>query len=235
MHIGGRYTVCLEVAAPLAMFSRPDTGSTPTSYPVPTWSAAKGILEAIAYLNDGAWFCPTHVEVCRRANTSGGRVHFQQYATNYGGPERKNSLFNKGTAAGGSSMQVFATVLADVCYRLHAAVAGPHGDHGRNPRHHLKDLFDRRLKQGRCHRTPCLGLSEFTCMYWGPPRAGVTEVDDRLGTPDAPIEIPSMLLGVWNAPQSGQYAPVFRQDVKVQQGVLRFDVPAAWQGAADAQ
>ncbi|MGA7992375.1 MAG: CRISPR-associated protein Cas5 [Thermoanaerobaculia bacterium] len=35
----------MEVAGPLAMFTRPDTGGTPTSYPLPTWSAAKGILE----------------------------------------------------------------------------------------------------------------------------------------------------------------------------------------------
>jgi CRISPR-associated protein Cas5d len=230
-----RYVVELEVAGPLAMFARPDTGGTPTSYPVPTWSAAKGMLEAIAYLGDGAWFCPTQVDVCRRKDTAGGRVHFQRYATNYGGPERKSSLFSKGTVAGGSSMQVFATVLADVCYRLHATVAGPHSGPGRDPRHHLKALFDRRLKQGRCHRTPCLGLSEFTCAYWGPPRTGVTEVDDRLGTPDGPVEIPSMLLGVWNTPQSGRYAPLFRQHVTVQRGVLRYDVPAAWKGAADAQ
>src|SRR5690606_24157648 len=123
-----------EVAGPLAMFARPDTGGTPTSYPVPTWSAVKGLLECIAYLNEGAWFCPTHVEVCRRKDSPGGRVHFQRYATNYGGPERKGDLFRKGTAAGGSSMQVFATVLADVCYRLHAAVVGPYGGRGRNPR-----------------------------------------------------------------------------------------------------
>ena len=176
MRTEGRYTVCLEVAGPLAMFSRLDTGSTPTSYPVPTWSAAKGMLEAIAYLNDGAWFCPTHVEVCRRASAAGGRVHFQRYATNYGGPEHKNSLFKKGTAAGGSSMQVFAAVSADVCYRLHAAITGPRGGGGRNPRHHLKDLFDRRLKQGRCHRTPCLGLTQFTCTYWPRSRGAITAV-----------------------------------------------------------
>lgn len=90
------YTVDFEVAGPLAMFARPDTGGTPTSYPVPTWSAAKGMFESIALLRDGAWFCPTRVEVCRYVGQPGGRIHFQPYATNYGGPERKNSLFSKG-------------------------------------------------------------------------------------------------------------------------------------------
>jgi CRISPR-associated Cas5-like protein len=62
-----RYSVSLEVAGPLAMFTRPDTGGTPTSYPVLTWSAAKAIFESIAMLRSGdAWIRPTRVEVCKR-------------------------------------------------------------------------------------------------------------------------------------------------------------------------
>lgn len=48
------YHVSLEVAGPLAIFTRPDTGGTPTSYPVPTWSAAKGLFESIAFFADGS-------------------------------------------------------------------------------------------------------------------------------------------------------------------------------------
>ena len=44
------YRVALEVAGPAAMFTRPDTGSTPISYPVPTFSAAKGMFESVAWL-----------------------------------------------------------------------------------------------------------------------------------------------------------------------------------------
>jgi CRISPR-associated protein Cas5d len=88
------YTVCFEVAGPLAIFTRPDTGATPTSYPVPTWSAAKGLFESIAFFADGAaWICPTRTEVCRRVGETGGQVRFQRYTTNYGGPERKANLF----------------------------------------------------------------------------------------------------------------------------------------------
>lgn len=86
----GGYEVSLEVAGPLAMFARPDTGATPTSYPVPTWSATKGLFESIAFFRDGsAWICPTRVDVCRRIGDPGGRVRFQRYTTNYGGPHRK--------------------------------------------------------------------------------------------------------------------------------------------------
>jgi CRISPR-associated protein Cas5d len=171
--------------------------------------------------------CPTSVEICRPVGGSGGRIRFQRYTNNYGGPLRKASLSAKGTAPGGSSMQLFATVLSDVCYRLHAAVVGPPSTGRMNAQHHLSDLFQRRLKQGRCFRTPCLGWSEFTCSYWGRFRKGVTEVDEALE-----VEVPSMLLGVWDDAMRGRYAPTFRQDVKVVRGQLHYDSPAAWHGHA---
>jgi CRISPR-associated protein Cas5d len=202
----------LEVAGPLAMFARPDTGGTPTSYPAPTWSAAKGIFESIAFFADGAaWICPTKVEICRQKDDVGGRIQFQRYTTNYGGPERESSLRKEGIVSGGSSVQLFATILSNVCYRLYAFIAAPRPADGINARHHLQHLFNRRLVQGRCYRTPCLGWSEFTCSYWGSFRDGITRVDDALA-----IDIPSMLIAVWEHPVSvagGQprYAPRFTQ------------------------
>ena len=218
------YEVKFEVAGPAAMFARPDTGGTPTTYPVPTWSAAKGLFESIAFFSNGAaWICPIKVEVCRRLDEYGGRIHYQRYTTTYGGPLRKGALFSKGTASGGSSMQLFATILSDVCYRLHAIVVGPRWEGRTNPRHHLQNLFERRLNRGQCFRTPCLGWSEFTCSYWGPFRDGITEVDTALCS-----EIPSMLLGVWHTPVDGLYKPRFFQDAKIAEGVLQYKVPDEW-------
>jgi CRISPR-associated protein Cas5d len=236
--IEGHYRVEMEVAGPLAMFARPDTGGTPTSYPVPTWSAAKGLFEAIAFLSDGAaWICPTRVQVCRRIGGPQGRVQFQRYTTNYGGPLRKAKLFSSGVAPGGSSMQLFATVLSDVCYRLQGIVVGPKLSRGVNARHYLADLFDRRLRrQGRCFRTPCLGWSEFTCSYWGPFRTGVTEVDvDLSADRDRSLELPSMLLGVWDMPVEGRYSPAYRQNVRVEAGVLSYEelLPPEWREDLD--
>ncbi len=212
-----KYEVAFEVAGPLAMFTRPDTGGTPTSYPIPTWSAAKGMFESIAFLSDGsAWICPTKVEVCRRVGESGGYVHFQRYTTNYGGPLRHPKILGSG-----GSMQFFATVLNDVCYRLYGTIFSSSWKKQNNPRHHLIDLFDRRLKQGRCFRTPCLGWSEFTCSYWGIFRSDITEIDIALS-----IEIPSMLLSVWDP--LGRYDPKFKQDVQIDAGVLNYNIPKEW-------
>ncbi len=194
------------------MFARPDTGGTPTSYPVPTWSACKGIFEAIAMLADGAaWICPTRIQVCKQRGAAGGSVRFQKYTTNYGGPLRKGAVISKG-----ANMQLFATALADVCYRLYGDVRGNTDQVDRNPRHHLQDLFDRRLARGQCHHTPALGWREFTCSYWGPFREEY-EVDSALN-----LTIPSMLVSVWDRASNGHYGPRFARDIRVREGALHF-------------
>lgn len=216
-----RYPVELEIAGPFAMFSRPDSGGTPSSYPIPTQSAAKGLFESIARLNSGdAWFEPVKVEICKPAATEGGEIRFQRYATNYGGPLRHQKHLSSN-----SSYQVFATVLVDVCYRIHARIQSGEREwkQGQNPRHYLKDLFERRLKQGRCHRTPCLGWSEFTASYWGSFRDGqegrplVTEVDQSLE-----IEIPSLLQTVFDRPTDGVFQPTFQQHARITKGGLSY-------------
>ena len=223
------YDVAFEVAGPAAMWGRPDTGGTPTSYVAPTWSAAKGLFESIAFFADGAaWICPTKVELCRAKSENleertGGKFRFQRYTTNYGGPLRKGSIMKKGVAAGGSNMQVFATILTDVCYRLYGTIVGPPWRGRVNPRHHLSDLFNRRLRRGQCFRTPCLGWSEFTCSYWGPFREDRTEVDKSLSE-----AIPSMLVAVWNRPAQGTHEPFFAHDVQITEGTLQYQVPEEW-------
>jgi len=206
------YSLGLEVSGPLAMWARPDTGGTPTSYPAPTWSAAKGLLESIAFLSSGqAWLHPVRLEICRHRDSPGGTVRFQRYTTNYGGPLRKDLNVRNGTG-----MQVFATVLANVCYRIYAEVRGERGSVGRNPRHHLQEMFERRLRQGRCFRTPALGWREFTCDYWGSFREEWV-VDDAID-----LEIPSMLSAVWDRPHTGRYVSRFVQDVRIVGGVLTY-------------
>jgi CRISPR-associated protein Cas5d len=208
----GAYLIEFEVSGPLAMYARPDTGGSPTSYPAPPWSAAKGLLESIAFLSGGeAWFHPTHLEICRPTGSKGGAISFQRYTTNYGGPLRKDLNVKNGTG-----MQVFATVVANVCYRIHAEIRGARGEKGRNPPHYLQDLFNRRIKQGRCHKTPALGWSEFTCDYWGPLRPE-WEIDDALT-----VEIPSMLSSVWDRPHAGGYISRFAQDIRIEHGVLTY-------------
>jgi CRISPR-associated Cas5-like protein len=41
------YPIELEISGPTAMWTRPDTGSSPVSYVAPTFSAAKGLFESV--------------------------------------------------------------------------------------------------------------------------------------------------------------------------------------------
>lgn len=199
------YPVQLEIAGPAAMFARPDSGAAPVSYPAPTFSAAKGIFEAVARF-ESATVLPTRVEICRP-------LRYQQYTTNYGGPLRKANQ-----RAIGASYQLIATILVDVCYRIFGEVREVKPPPGTtNHLHALQAVFERRLANGQCFHTPCLGWKEFTPSYLGPFRP------DTAG-PDASINltIPSMLHSVFNRPIRGEVAPRFVQDVKIVEGVLHY-------------
>src|SRR5208283_604287 len=150
------YEIALEISGPTAMWTRPDTGATPVSYPVPPWSAAKGIFESVARLKNTI-IIPTAVEIC-------APIVYHDYTTNYGGPLRKPEQITKNVA-----FQHKATVLINVCYRLYANIedfaytpkslseASELAEMKFNSKHYCKNLFNRRIKNGRFHDTPCLG------------------------------------------------------------------------------
>ena len=184
------YTVQFEIAGPAAMWTRPDTGDTPVSYPAPTFSAAKGMFESICWLKS-ANVKPIQVDIC-------APLVFHTYSTNYGGPLRKSKIMKTG-----SSYQLLATVLINVIYRLYAEVGTVDPEmlelSGRakqsptlsgNGAHAYRDIFERRLTRGQWHSVPCLGWKEFTPSYVGPFR-DTTQVCQTINT-----VIPSMLHAV---------------------------------------
>jgi CRISPR-associated protein Cas5d len=200
-----KYSIKMEIAGPFAMWSRPDTGATPTSYPVPTWSAAKGVLESVAFFSDGkAWIRPTKVQICKPQGILGGEVAFQRYTNNYRGPLRQKSKEN---------FQFSSVILADVCYRLFAIIengSGQYLKHGQNPSHALQAIFMRRLAKGQCYKIPTLGWNEFVPSYWGPFREeGVDRTERDFGFN---INMMSVLDQVFDKGVSGKYAPTFKQN-----------------------
>lgn len=199
-----RYSVEFEVEGPAAIFTRPDSGAGFQSYPVPTYSALKGMFECVARWKS-AYVKPVRVEICKP-------IQFHGYATNYGGPLRKSNQ-----VAQGASYQLFATILVDVCYKVYGVVTeSTKSPGGNNHLHALQDLFARRLRQGRLYRTPCLGWSEFVPSYFGPLR-GTTRV-----CPEVDLVLPSVLYRVFSRDSMGEYAPMFEQNVRIEKGVLSF-------------
>lgn len=209
------YSISLEISGPSAMWTRPDTGDAPVSYLAPTYSAAKGIFESVCWLKS-AEVRPTFVEICQLPV-------WHTYTTNYGGPLRKSDSVRKG-----NSFQLLATVLVNVCYRIHAQICDVDHDRGQteqssvyrraniNGAHAYQEMFQRRLLKGQWYSTPCLGWKEFVPNYVGPLRPN--------SAPCVSVNVclPSMLQAVFSQPSHGAYAPSFRQSVEIRQGVLRY-------------
>lgn len=195
------YRTSFEVSAPAAMFSRPDTGSTPISYPAPTFSALIGMFEAVARIKS-AYIMPKYVEICTP-------IEYHRYFNNYGGPLRES---------GKKNFQLAATILTNVCYKVYGEVDEiTDSPNENNHLHALQEMFLRRLKQGSFFTTPCLGWKEFTPSYFGPLREQ-TKPDKSIN-----LTIPSMLYSMYDSPSCGKVRPKYKQNVKIVEGVLRYD------------
>jgi CRISPR-associated protein Cas5d len=210
------YPVQMEIAGPTAMWTRPDTGDCPVSYPAPTYSAVKGIFESVLW-GPAVTVIPTRAEIC-------APVQYHSYHTNYGGPLRKPDAI-----ARGNSYQLLATVLIDVCYRLHA-VAAPNQKKDRLPEsarawdsrttapgHAYREIFLRRLRRGQCFAIPSLGWKEFTPSYFGEFRPTTRVFSDL---PE--IVIPSMLRQVFSEGYDSPVSLTYDQDVVIKNGILEY-------------
>lgn len=207
------YDSAFEVAGPCAMFTRPDTGSTPISYPMPSYSAARAMFEAVARLKS-AWIEPVRVEICRP-------IRYERYVTNYGGPLRKNLQCKKG-----ASYQLVATILVDVRYRIYGKIIAKHSSRGKKytrqkrrsgRKNHIEKLrneFAQRLDKGQTFYTPFLGWKEFVPTYFGPLKED-TQRDTSVNE-----LIPALLHSMW---EHGQCKPTFVQNWEIVSGVMSYE------------
>ncbi len=215
------------------MWTRPDTGDCPVSYPAPTYSAVKGIFESVLW-GPATEVVPYKVEICKP-------LKFHAYATNYNGPLRSGEQIKKNSA-----YQFWATVLTDVCYRMYAHVYPARnktklterakrwdqcpvktGSHGATPTpsgtpssgttspgHAYAAIFKRRLARGQWFVLPCLGWKEFTPSYIGALRSE-TSIQTDINT-----VLPSMVRQVFGNGAYSQVQFTYDQNVKIENGVL---------------
>ena len=211
-----KYSVALEISGPTAMWTRPDTGDSPVSYPAPTYSAAKGIFESILWIQ-AVEVIPTTIEIC-------APIVYHSYNTNYGGPLRKGGVIKSG-----GSFQLLASTLINPCYRLYAEIRGNSRSNGQmtertrawqskttSPEHAYQEMFIRRLKRGQCFSIPFLGWKEFAPDYVGSFRQ-TTQV-----MRDINLRIPSMLRQVFPNGLHSELQYVYDNDVDITEGVLTF-------------
>lgn len=215
--MSNQYEVKMEIAGRTAMWTRPDTGDCPVSYPAPTYSAVKGIFESILW-GPAVAIVPIKVELC-------SPLQYHNYQTNYYGPLRKARVMKSG-----GGFQLLATVLIDVCYRLYAEVShvsknskGKLPDSARrwdekttSPGHAYQAIFNRRIKRGQCFTIPFLGWKEFDPSYFGPFRTN-TIIQNNICT-----VIPSMLREVFSKGYASDVNFSFDQNIAIENGVLIF-------------
>ena len=204
--------VPLEVVVwgPWACFTRPEMKVERVTYPVPTASAARGMLEAIFWKPEFVWdvheiwvLKPIHYaaflrnEVKSRASENAAR----RWATDGGGFDSTDDRTQRNTLA-----------LRDVAYLIRAQVVLKPDCAGDAAKY--RDQFRRRVAKGQCFAQPYLGCREFTASF-GPP-AG----DER----PEPIteDLGTMLWDLDYAPDaSGRGAPRFIP-VHIADGVILF-------------
>jgi len=210
------YQVAMEIAGVTAMWTRPDTGDCPISYPAPTYSAVKAIFESVLW-GPAVEVIPTRVELCTP-------IQYHSYCTNYGGPLRSSKSIKDG-----NNYQLFATVLINVCYKLYAEVV-PNRKKSNfpqkaiewdrkttSPGHAYQSIFTRRLKRGQCFSLPALGWREFTPSYFGELR-DTTQVLTTL----PPVIIPSMLRQVFSQGYSSPVTHIYDNDLVIRDGALEY-------------
>ena len=210
------YPIQMEIAGPTAIWTRPDTGDSPVSYPAPTYAAVKGIFESIMW-GPAVEIVPTKVEIC-------APIRYHSYATNYGGPLRDPKNIREG-----NNYQFYATVLIDVCYRLYAIARPNRNKHElpdatrtwdkrtSAPGHAYRDMLERRLQRGQSFGSVCLGWREFTASYFGPFRKETfvySEMED--------IVIPSMLRQTFSEGYKSDFSPKFDTAIIIRNGTLVF-------------
>ena len=153
-------TLSLRCSGPLAIFTRPELKTERFSYPVPTPSAMRGVLEAVLWKPAIAW----HIQ----------RIHVLkpiQYSS-----FRRNEVNNKAVAPkaavlvnGGEAPRFFAdedraqrntVALKDVDYLVEARFTlTERAGEGDNIIKFV-EMFQRRLQKGQCFQQPYFGCRE---------------------------------------------------------------------------
>lgn len=207
--------LAVRVRGDLACFTRPEMKVERVSYPVPTPSAARGILEAIFWkpefrwrveevwvLRDIRYMSLLRNEVNSRANPSVAKDWLRR-----GG----------GYDASADRAQRHTLALREVDYVIRAHVEVKDGI-SEDPAK-FRDQFRRRVRTGACFHRPYLGCREFAADF--------SEPDGTERPIERTEDLGRMLLEIdYSADGTGRGTPRFF-DAKLERGVLRILSDAA--------
>ncbi|MER3497053.1 MAG: type I-C CRISPR-associated protein Cas5 [Armatimonadota bacterium] len=162
-------TVSVRVEGEMALWTRPETKFERVSYPLPTPSGARGVLEAIYWHPQFLWRI-RRIAVLKRGETFS---------------ILRNEVNSKMVPSAGvlypseDRAQRHAVMLKNVAYNIEAEVVPKDGG---PPAEKHRDIFRRRVERGQCHHRPVLGTRECAAEF-EPLREGERPVpwDEDLG------------------------------------------------------
>lgn len=165
----------LRVWGDLACFTRPEMKVERMSYPVPTPSATRGILEAILYKPQFRWHVH-RIAVCRPIKFLSFRRNEVKSVANARKPEP--------ILAEDDRTQRNTLALRDVDYVIEASLKLTHlaNRQGNDELNKYYGMFRRRAEKGQCFTQPCFGCREFPAHF------EPVQPDDMSVSPDVNVD-----------------------------------------------
>lgn len=211
----------VRVWGDLACFTRPEMKVERVTYPVPTPSAARGVLEAIFWKPEFGWRVQEVrvLKPIRYFSILRNEVNSRQSDRSARGWEKNGGGFD----ASADRAQRHTLALRDVEYVISAQVELRPGVEESPAKY--RDQFRRRVREGRCFSTPYLGCREFSASFAEPD--GSEQPIDR--TEDLGLMLFDIEYAAANG--AGRNVPRFF-DARLERGVLHVPpAPVAGSGA----
>lgn len=172
-----RLPICIDVWGDYAMFTRPESKVERTTYPVPTPSACRGILNAIYSKPVEFYYQVTSVDVMHPIHIiTVTKNELKQVADN--SKVVRNEDYRIDVAQ--QHTQRVSSYLTNVYYRIHAEIIlRDDVDKSRINLQSIVNQFVRRVTNGKCFYQPYFGTRECIC-YFSEPDKSLTPIDEDL-------------------------------------------------------
>ena len=215
-----KHEVSVFVWGDFALFTRPEARVERVTYPVPTHSACRGILEAILWKPQFRWWV-RRVRILRpirtiaiRRNEVQGVISPKAVLRLMDDPSTYEPFFADSMEAKGRGRTQRQTIaLRDVAYEITASVHLPNGYSATDPPIKYRDIFADRVRKGQCHSTPVFGCREFPAFF------GPELPEDIVVEPPPDEDLGMMLLDI--SRKNGKARPVFFE-ARLRGGVVEF-------------
>lgn len=191
--------IVIEVWGDFACFTRPESKVERLSYPVPTPSAARGILSAIYSKPNEFYWQVNKIEILNP-------IKYISFMRN----EVKCNVSDKPILVEDNRTQRQSIILKDVRYRIYATIVKQESYKGTLAS--LNEQALRRIRHGKCYFQPSFGCREFAAYF---------EESDRAREPfDENIDLGLMLYDVFDlykfevTKKCEPFITVFRAELK---------------------